>query len=271
MNKVTQIAVTLVVILITMSSCSEYSKIVKGSDYPLKYKTALKLYDEGECYKSLTLLEELMTYYRLSEKSENVYYYYAKTHYCLKEYYLASYYFKRFTKKFPSSNRVEECAYMTALCTKENSPEYNLDPSETTKAIDAFQLFMDRYPNSEKVDTCNFMIKELRGKLEKKSYEQAKLYYKMERYNSAVIAFQNTLDKFPDTQYREELMYLKVKAGYLLADNSVPKKKEERYGNVIESYRIFANYFSGSKYLKSATKYFEDSENQLSKIKEKKQ
>ncbi len=261
-----KLLIPLLSFILLLSSCSEYNKILKSNDYELKYTTAIKLYDEGDCYRAMPLFDELMTYYRMTEKGEDVYYYYAKTQYCLKDYYMASYYFKRFTKNFPYSARKEECAYMSALCTKQNSPDYNLDPTDTRKAIDDLQLFMDQYPESEKIDTCNYMIKELRGKLERKSYEQGKLYYKMEKYKSAVIAFNTTIKSYPDTKYREELMYLIVKANYLLAENSVESKKQERYQETIKSYRIFADRYSESTYIKSAENYNKASVKAIEKL-----
>lgn len=255
-----------VVAALSIVSCSDYNKILKGNDYELKYKTAVELSNEGDCYRALPLFDELMTYYRMTEKGEDVYYYYANTHYCLKDYYLASYYFKRFTKHFPSSPRKEECAYMSALCTKKSSPAYNLDPTDTRNAIDELQLFMDQYPESELVDTCNVMIDELRGKLERKSYEQGKLYFKMDKYKSAVISFEVTLQSYPDTEYREEIMYLMVKSNYLLAENSIETKKVERYQETVKSYSIFADYFPNSGYLKSAKSYHDTSKKAIEKL-----
>lgn len=249
-----------------LTSCSDYSKILKGNDYELKYKRAVELYNEGDCYRALPLFDELMTYYRMTEKGEDVYYYYANTHYCLKDYYLASYYFKRFTKHFPTSPRKEECAFMSALCTKKNSPAFNLDPTDTRKAIDELQLFMDQYPESNRVDTCNIMIEELRSKLEQKSYEQGKLYYKMEKYNSAVITFGVTLKNYPDTEYREEIMFLMVKSNYLYATNSIEAKKMERFQETLKSYRIFADYFPESEYLKTVKNYHDSSLKEIEKL-----
>lgn len=253
-------------IVLSFSSCSDYNKILKGNDYELKYTTAVELYEDGDCYRALPLFDELMTYYRMTEKGEDVYYYYANTHYCLKDYYLASYYFKRFTKHFPASPRKEECAFMSALCIKKNSPAYNLDPTDTRNAIDELQLFMDQYPESKLVDTCNVMIEELRGKLERKSYEQGKLYYKMEKYNSAVITFDVTLEKYPDTEYKEEIMFLMVKSNYLFAQNSIDSKKLERFQETVKSYRIFADYFPDSEYLKNALNYHDISLKEIEKL-----
>ncbi|MCB9198762.1 MAG: outer membrane protein assembly factor BamD [Flavobacteriales bacterium] len=255
-----------VIMVLFLASCSDYNKILKGNDYELKYSKAVELYNEGDCYRALPLFDELMTYYRMTDKGEDVYYYYANTHYCLKDYYMASYYFKRFTKHFPTSPRKEECAFMSAICTMKNSPEYNLDPTDTRKAIDELQLFMDQYPESSKMDTCNALIEQLRGKLERKSYEQGKLYYKMEKYQSAIITFGTTLKSYPDTEYKEEIMYLMVRSSYLLAENSVEAKKMERYQETIKHYRIFADYFPQSEYLKNAQGYHDASLKEIEKL-----
>lgn len=269
MKKVVTIPVLcyLIGVVFFFTSCSEYNKILKGNDYAKKYETAIAYLDKGDCYRALPLFEELMTYYSRTEKAEDIYYYYAKTHYCLQDYYMAGYYFKKFTKNFPYSPKKEECAFMAAVSYIQNSPEYNLDPSSTYDAIDELQLFMDRYPESKKVDTCNQLIKDLRGKLERKSYEQGKLYYKMQRYNSAVISFGSTLQKFPDTKYREELMFLIVKANYLFANNSIQSKKSERFQQTIKSYRTFADRFPESSYLKGAETYYLSSVKALEKVK----
>ena len=46
-------------------------------------------YEKNQCYRSLPLLDELMSYFRMTNKGEEVYYYYAKTQYCMGDYYLA--------------------------------------------------------------------------------------------------------------------------------------------------------------------------------------
>jgi len=246
--------------------CSEHSKIVKSTDYDLKYKKAIEYYEAGDCYKALPLFEELMTYFRMTERGEDVYYYYANTQFCLKEYYLAAYYFKRFTVNYPNSPKAEECAFNSARCSMLNSPEYNLDQSDTYKAIDDFQLFMNHYPESGLVDSCNTLISSLRSKLETKSFEKAKLYYKMEKYRSAVILFNTTLEEFPDTDFKEEVLYLIIRSNFLFASNSIETKKEERYDNTIKSYYTFVDQFDSSKFLKSAESYFKSSQKELDKL-----
>jgi len=125
---------------------------------------------------------------------------------------------------------------------------------------------MNHYPESNLVDSCNTLIGNLRNKLEMKSFEKAKLYYKMEKYRSAVILFNTTLEEFPDTDYKEEVLFLIVKSNFLFASNSIETKKEERYDNTIKSYHTFVDQFGSSKHLKSAENYYKSSQKELDKI-----
>lgn len=263
-------SVKIVIYFLTLSffiSCSEYNKVLKGSDYNLKFDKAIEYYKNDQCYKSLPLLEELMSYFRMTSKGEDVYYYYAKNQYCMGDFYLAGYYFKRFVKNFPQSSRVEECAFNSAVCLMMNSPDYYLDQSESYKAIDEFQLFLSKYPNSFLVDSCNNMVANLRARLERKSFEKGKLYFRMEKFRSAIIALNTTILEFPDTQYKEEVLYLILKSNYLFAINSVLSKKVERFEESIKSYYTFVDSFKNSKFANEAESFYLSSLKELEKLK----
>jgi len=263
-------SVKIVIYFLTLSffiSCSEYNKVLKGSDYNLKFDKAIEYYKNDQCYKSLPLLEELMSYFRMTSKGEDVYYYYAKNQYCMGDFYLAGYYFKRFVKNFPQSSRVEECAFNSAVCLMMNSPDYYLDQSESYIAIDEFQLFLSKYPNSFLVDSCNNMVANLRARLERKSFEKGKLYFRMEKFRSAIIALNTTILEFPNTQYKEEVLYLILKSNYLFAINSVLSKKVERFEESIKSYYTFVDSFKNSKFANEAESFYLSSLKELEKLK----
>lgn len=60
---------------------------------------------------------------------------------------------------------------MSVYSLYKTSPGYRLDQSNTEKAIDGFQLFVNTYPNSKRVEECNKLIDECRAKIEFKSFE----------------------------------------------------------------------------------------------------
>jgi outer membrane protein assembly factor BamD len=242
-----------------------YGKVLKSKDHRLKYKYAMAYYEAKDYMKTLPLLEELLRW-RIPEFEEKVYYYYAYSNYGMREYYMASFYFKNFVKKYPSSELAEECSYMSAYCSVRNSPVYSLDQRETTRAIQELQLFLNRYPESTKKDTCNALIDDLRSKLEEKAFENAVQYYRTSHYKSAVIAFKNVLKEFPDTKERETVMFLILKSGYSLAERSIESKKKERFEETIKSYHTFVDNFGQSKRLKEAEVMYNSSVETLEKM-----
>lgn len=252
-------------VIIFSSSCSEYNRLLKSTDYNKKYDAAVKYYDNQEYVKALALFEELISIFRGTAKAEKIMYYYAYSTYAAGDYLLAGYHFNNFVKTFPASDKAEECAFMYAYCYYLESPKYSLDQTDTKNAIKELQFFINKYPNSKKKDECNELITKLREKLERKYYEIAKQYYFLEDYKAAITSFENILKDYPDTKFREELMYLIVKANYLYAVKSIDQKKPERFKMVIDSYNKFVSYFpDNSEYGKELGNYFFDASRQLS-------
>ena len=260
------------VLVLSLSSCSEYGKMMRAKegdpkytpDY--KYNKAVEYYEAGKYDKALPLFEELIPLLRLTARAENAYYYFSMCHFHTKQYYLAAYYLKNFAKTFPSSRYAEECLYLSAICNVKNSPNWSLDQSETYTAISELQLFMNRYPESPLRDTCNKIMDQLYFKLEKKAYENAYLYYKIENYKASAIAFTSMLEEYPESRYKERAMFLVVKSNYLLALNSVENKKVERFSETIKSYHNFAALYRQSAYFDEAEKIYKSSQEEIVKL-----
>jgi outer membrane protein assembly factor BamD len=124
------------------------------------------------------------------------------------------------------------------------------------------------FPGSPKVDEATKYMDELRNKLVYKAYLSAKLYFDLgnymgNNYRAAVITAQNTLKKYPDTEYREELSFLILESKFIQAVNSVPEKMEERARDTIDEYYSFINEFPESKYLKKAQRIYQQSQSML--------
>ncbi|MBL4585674.1 MAG: outer membrane protein assembly factor BamD [Flavobacteriales bacterium] len=254
-------------ILIVFSGCSKYSRILKSNDFEKKYDMAKLYYNNGKYQKAFPLFEELITVFRGTSKAEDVYYYYAYSNYMLGDFMLAGYHFNNFVRTFPRSDRAEDAQFMNAKCYFLDSSDPTLDQTSTRKAIDELQLFINKYPESPKVDECNDLMDRLRFKLETKAYNGAKLYYRLGEYKAAIFALRNTLADYPDTKFREEISFMKLRSSYLLADNSIEKKKEERFENTLKECEDFMEKFPRSKNLKAAENIKSDSTKELDKLK----
>lgn len=258
----------LILALVLSSGCSEYNKVLKSTDIDYKYTKAVEYFNKEQYYRSLPLLEELIGLTRGTQLAEDVYYYYARSEYGAKDYYLANYYLKTFTKTFSNSPKAEECQFLAAECSFQLSPSSSLDQTDTKNAIDEYQLFLDKFPYSNLRDSANHQIQRLNEKLEQKDYEIAYQYAKTLRYKAAVFALKDFLKEYPDSKHKEEVMYLIVKCHYLYADGSVEEKKLERMRSTSESYLTFASAFPDSKWLKEAESYYEKSLKQVKNLTE---
>lgn len=250
-----------------MVSCSGYNKILKKGDEEEKKKHALEYYEKGDYIKAITLLEDIIPYYKLTSEGEKLYFIYCMANYKLGDYFLAGYYFKRFIRQYPTSKNTEEALFLSSLCSVYNSPQYSLDQTETYNALDQLQIFIDQYPNSSRIDTCNVIMDGLRAKLELKQYEYAKLYYQTEFYQSAVVALEETLVKYPESEYKEEIYYLLVKSNFELAINSVEDKKLNRLNNTLKSYRTFVAAFPESSKLSELNSIKKQTEKAIEEMK----
>ena len=261
------------VIALSIAGCkSQFEKIRLSNDVAKKYQEAMKLYNNKNYSKALILFEDLSQKYRGRAEAEELNYHYALTYYYLKDYTTARFQFKYFADTYPTSKYAEECRYLGAYCFYLDSPEYTLDQANTYKAIDAMQLFINLYPKSERAADASKFISNLRGKLEDKAYENARMYYDLggydlSNYKSAVIALKNAQIDFPDIKYAEEMNLLIVKSQYMYANASYEFRQEERYTEAITYADEFLEAHPESKLIKEVEKLKSDSQAGIEKAK----
>jgi outer membrane protein assembly factor BamD len=262
------IACSISIFLLLATGCkSKFEKLRTSNDTGKKYQEGIRLYNTKNYSKALILFDDLIQRYRGRTEAEDLSYYFAYTNYQLHDYTTARYQFKTFADTYPNSPKAEECRYMAAYCFYLESPKYSLDQDNTRKAIESLQLFINLYPKSPRVAEASKLIDDLRDKLEKKSYENAKLYLNIGDYKSAVIAFSNSLRDYPDTKYAEEMEFLSIKAQYLYAENSLEVRQEERYAEAIAIYNEFVEKYPNSKYNKEAQYLKKQAEQGITEVK----
>ena len=159
---------------------------------------------------------------------------------------------------------------MTAYCYYLETPNYSLDATNNYKAIKELQVFVDRFPNSDRVKKCNDLLDELRTILSKKAFETAKQYFTTENYKSAIISLENVLIDFPSYTNREEVYFLIVKSSYLLAVNSISVKVYPRLKETLDAYAQFKDNYPNSDYLKDLENTYNKTNKTLTELKENK-
>ncbi|GGH19293.1 MULTISPECIES: outer membrane protein assembly factor BamD [Pedobacter] len=266
MFKVKHLIILVFVAALGIAGCkSRFEKLRASNDVAKKYQEALRLYNKRDYSKALILFEDLSQKYRGRAEAEDLNYYYAYTLYRLSDYTTARYQFKSFAETYPASKNAEEARYMGAYCYYLESPNFSLDQENTYKAIDALQLFINLYPTSDRAAAAAKYIATLRGKLEDKAFENAKMYLttgpsNIDNYRAAVIALKNAQRDYPDIKYAEEMDFLMIKAQYLYAKNSLVYRQEDRYNEALALYTEFTENHPDSKFAKEAKGLKEDVE-----------
>ncbi len=256
--------------VVTLGACSKFSKLQKEGTLEQKYEAALQYYKKADYYHAGLLFEEITPLLngKDARQAELAQFYNAYCNFKQANYNMAQFLFKNFYETFQRSEYAQESLYMHAYSLYKDSPNSNLDQTNTLTAISALQDFINTYPESAFREESTQLILELRDKLERKAYDKAKLYYKTSEANianfrSAVVAINNFQKDFPDSKYNEELAFLRVDAQYNLARLSFIDKQKERFQDVNKYYLAFIDKYPQSKYLRQAERFYENTQKEL--------
>lgn len=256
--------------IITFSSCGEYQKVLKSNDYTYKFEFAKKAFEEKKYAQATTLLKDVVTVFKGTDKAEESLYLLAMSYYENKEYYDATAYFQTYYNRYPKGKYTEMARFFAGYGYYLDSPDPQLDQTYTVKAIEELQAFLDLFPKSDKVSIAQSAIFELQDKLTLKQLQNAQLYYNLgtymgNNYEAAIITAQNAIKEYPYSKYKEELEMLILKSRYQIASLSVEEKKIDRFREVIDEYYSFINNYpdgpnrqEADNILKIAQKYVKD-------------
>jgi outer membrane protein assembly factor BamD len=256
MQKIKNLACLLILSLL-LFSCGEYQKVLNKGNVEDQYKMAVKLYESKKYGKALRLFEKVTPAYRGKPQMERVQFMVAQSNFNEKNYSLAGYYFDRFTANYPKSSKKEEAAFLSAYSFKLASPVFSKDPTDTNKALEAFQSFISTYPDSDKIDEANKHYKEIRLKLQKKYFEIAKTYYTtadydLRNYKAAIQAFDNLLSDYLGSEFKEEALYYRFKAAHDFVLKSYDRRKLERIKDALEAFEKLERNYPESQFMEDS-------------------
>ena len=264
-----------------LTSCGEYNKVLKSTDYEYKYEAAKSYFGKGQNTKAAAILEELITILKGTDKAEESLYMLGMTYYNQGDFITASHYFSTYYNTYPRGTYTEQARFYSGKALFLDTPEPRLDQSSTYKAIQELQMFMEYFPASNRHQEAQQMIFDLQDKLVMKDYMAARLYYDLGSYTgnssysttgnnylACIVTAQNALKDYPYTKLREDISILLLRAKYDMAKESVEEKKEERMRDAIDEYYAFKNEFPESKYIKEVESIYKDAKKYVKEINE---
>jgi len=247
----------IIVLLITVSvsSCGKFYKLEKSTNWDELYTAANEYYVKGDYNKAIILYDKVLPVIRGSERSELAEFNYAYSHFRIKRYIEAAGYFKTFYDTYNRSPMAEEAFFMHAYSLYLDAPDFNLDQRSSREAVNAIQLFINRFPESDSYERAMTMIDDLQRRFEEKAYQESSMYYRLtdglfpgEFYRACIVNFQNFAKNYPDSKYNEELAYKLVEVSTAYAERSVFNKKEERLNQSLGFADSFVRKFPDSQY-----------------------
>lgn len=237
--------------LVALSSCkSQYEMLLNSNDADLKYEAAFTYYNEGKYSKAGSLFESLSVLTSGTERDDTVRYYWGLSNYKFKDYYTAETNFANFIESYPRSPFTSEARYLRLDCLYRSTLRYELDQTPTYKAITEISEYIIDFPKTPHLQECRDMLADLNDRLDKKAYEAAKLYFKMEDYKASRVALRNVLKDDADNIYREDILYYIAMSSYNFAHMSIPDKQKERYLTFVDDYLNFIGEIPESHYRK---------------------
>ena len=248
--KIRTLIFALVAIIASVSCKSQYEILLNSNDVDAKYEAAFQYFNEGKYSKAATLFESMAVMTNGTEKDDTVRYYWGLSNYKFKDYYTAETNFEKFIENYPRSPFASEARYLRIDCLYRQTLRYELDQAPTYKAMNAISEYILDFPKNTHMQECKDMLEELNARLDKKAYEAAKLYYKMEDYLASRVAFRNVLKDDAENIYREDILYYIAMSSYKYAQLSVPEKQRERYLTFVDDYLNFIGELPDSHYRK---------------------
>lgn len=254
-------------VVISLTSCSTYQKALKVDDISYKNEVADQLYEKESYKKASNLYEQIYAKEKWNQKLQSTHYKYGKSLYINQRYELSASFFKAYNDNYVDSPFREETVLLEAMSEYHLSDVFTKDQQRTYTAIQKFEKYFSLYPEGSHKEEALKHYSILKGKLEKKAFESAKLYNKIGEYtrdyNAAMVALDNFMLDNPGSVYKEDALFYKFDSAYKLAMNSVYSKMEERIKNAIVSYNTLMSFNENTTYKDRANDMFENLNKEL--------
>ena len=251
-----------------LSSCaSEFNRVYKAADNDYKYEYAKQCFAMGQYQQASTLLQDVVLMQKGRDNAQESLYLLGMAQFGNRDYESASATFKKYYSTYPKGTFAENASFYIGQSLYQSAPEPRLDQTPTVGAINAYQQFLDLFPDSELRPIAQQRLFELQDILVEKEYLSAELYYNLggyfgninanteSNYEACIITAQNAMKNYPYSKIREKFSLLIMKSKFELAENSSEEKMLDRYRDAEDECYGFLNEYPESKECATAEKF----------------
>lgn len=156
--------------------------------------------------------------------------------------------YREFLTFYPTSPRADYAQFKLAMSFFEQMRAPDRDQTATRDAIQEFELFFTRYPNSPLIPEARQKYREARDRLSDHNFAVGQLYFRMRVDSGAASRFLEILKEDPDYT-RRDAVYYHLGELFLRAD-----KKAE----ALPYFKRLVTEYSASEYLERAQKRLQE-------------
>ena len=235
---------------VSLAACGGSSPTVSSGQEA--YDRGVEAFERGKHARAVDHFRTALDFGRTSDFADDAQLYLARSYAGSRQYLLAGNEYTRFVEFYRTDPRVEVAAFERIQAYAALSPNYDLDQTDTRRAIQYIEQFQREYPESDKAIEAAELRADLRARLARKQYETGRLYARREYFEAAVIAFESVLEQYPESEYADDALMAALENQVLFADNSIPSKQKARYEEAIRIYNQFISIFPSSPFISDA-------------------
>ena len=162
-----------------------------------------KCMDAREIFRRLSLEHSGVTYI------DSIVYNLAEAYMCEEDYILAQLEYERVINNYPSSALLDDAAFGLAYAQFKQAPRTTgLDQTQAENAVRSMQDFIALYPRSDQRARADSLLRLMRNRLAKKTFDAGRLYLKLEADSAAMIYFQKLWDDYTESPYAARALWL---------------------------------------------------------------
>ena len=257
-------------LVVGLMGCSG-SQRVTHSTPKQAYEKGMEQFEKENYDKALRYFRGVLSYGRGNEWGPEAQFQLAMTQRKKGKYLVAANEFRRFTQLYRNDPMVPRAEYEQARAYFARSPQYQLSQTDTRKAIELFQLFVDRYPDHDLVPKAQEKIDTLRAKLARKKFDAGKLYERRDMWRAATETYEAVFNQYPDTPWADNALLGALRSYIRYADRSVQQKQAERYQQAIAKYDRLTQLFPESGLLDQAHSLRDEAQRKLEDVRQRAQ
>ncbi|MBI4364460.1 MAG: outer membrane protein assembly factor BamD [Candidatus Latescibacteria bacterium] len=172
------------------------------------FDAAKAAYDRGDYLDAIPDFKAYIEQFPGTDRTDDALFDLGECYLKQKDYALASGQFDRLLRDFPTSPLQADALFELARCDDLQSRGAPYDQSETRRALDRYNQFLDQYPDHARSDDARTRVRALRDRLAEKRFGTARLYWKLHQDVAAAHTLRGLLSEQSDSKWASEGMLL---------------------------------------------------------------